>query len=530
MNRNSLPNNSETLKTLLLDQIQSSTEKIVSLESKLKEKEGQIILLSDEVKLLRLRAFGKKSERWTKEDNEQRYLFNETEANASDQSFDSEKDEETTTISTHKRKRRKNGGRKKLPEHLPREVILHDLTDEQRELYKNGTLTLIGHDRSERLKLKPPEFSVEVHQRAKYSFHKKGASKSEVVLAPVFNQIIPKSIATPSLLSYLAVSKFEDHLPFYRLSRIFDNRMNVSISRETMCNWMMILQKMCRPLLERMHELLYQSRVINIDETTVSVLNDPERSKNSKNYVWVYRGELPDSKVILLFQYGPGRGSDIPDNYLKGYEGYIQTDGYRGYDKLCDSKKITHLFCWAHVRREFYEVLQVSPKSEHAQQAMDTIQKIFSVEDDAHRTNLSPNRLLSKRYRETVPLIEQFKSLLDNVVTKTPPKGYLGRAVNYALNHWHGLTHYLHQPFLRPDNNLAENAIRPFCVGRRNWLFFGNKAGAKASTSLYSLIETCKSNNIEPYYYLEWLFKQFEKGNIQDYDTLLPWNYPTGST
>jgi transposase len=245
--------------------------------------------------------------------------------------------------------------------------------------------------------------------------------------------------------------------------------------------------------------------------------------------MWIFRGGDPD-KPVLVYQYHPTRSGDVVSGYLNGYKGYVQSDGFSGYDFLDHDRGITHVACWAHVRRKFVDVVKASGKRKsvkgrtgNAEKAIEYIGKLYAIESSCNEQNLDYKGIYDKRQKHAKPILDDFKGWLDELSPKTPPKGLLGKAISYALGQWDRLVRYIEDGRLRPDNNLAENAIRPFVVGRKNWLFSGHPNGARASATLFSLIETAKANNLEPYSYLRFLFDKLPHAKSDaDYKTLLP--------
>jgi transposase len=243
--------------------------------------------------------------------------------------------------------------------------------------------------------------------------------------------------------------------------------------------------------------------------------------------MWVYRGGDPD-KPVLIYQYHPTRSGQVPLSFLEGYQGYIQTDGYAGYDALGKKDGIELVGCWAHARRKFFEVIKAKSgkkKQGVADKAIKLIGELYRIEKQAREEKLSPEAIYQLRQEQAKPILEKFHNWLLIKVDTTPPKSLLGIAVNYTLKYWDRLIRYIDDGRLRPDNNLAENAIRPFVIGRKNWLFSGSPGGAKASSKLYSLIETAKANGLRPYEYLRFLFEKLPYAQTeQDYKNLLPRN------
>jgi transposase len=283
----------------------------------------------------------------------------------------------------------------------------------------------------------------------------------------------------------------------------------------------------CEILLTFMQAQILQGPVINIDETTVQVLKE---SKRSKCYMWVFKGGTPD-KPVILFQYHPTRSGNVASNFLNGYQGIVQTDGYAGFNFLDYIKAIIHVACWVHARRKFMEVTKAAGiKKGHlyegnAGAALKYISKLYKIEKEAQQQGLSPEELRQERQDKSLPILEEFKTWLDAKVDQVPPKSLLGKAINYTLNQWPRLIRYTEDGRISLDNNVVENIVRPFVVGRKNWLFSDTPQGAKASAAIYSLIETAKANGLEPYWYLKYLFENLpEAMTADDFKALMPQN------
>ena len=386
--------------------------------------------------------------------------------------------EEAIIVPAHTRKK---PGRKALPEDLPRIDVIHDLTEEEKVCGCGCAMSKIGEEVSEKLDIIPAKMQVIRHIRYKYACKNcEGVENNgpTVKLAPVSAQIIPKGIATPGLVAHILTAKFEDALPFYRQEKIFA-RMGVEIPRASMCGWAVKVAEQCRPLLTLLQNEIRSGPVVNIDETPVQVMQEPGRSNTTKSYMWVFRGGPPDHPG-LMYQYHPTRSGQVPGEFLKGYRGYIQTDGYNGYDALGRRPGIRHVGCWAHVRRKFMDVVKATSgkgKKGHADTALEYIGRLYAVEKLARKDGLNPEQVVQLRQEKTESVLTELKGFLESLSGKTPPKGLLGKAVNYTLKNWDQLVRYIENGHITPDNNAAENAIRPFVLGRnyaeltimRNW-------------------------------------------------------------
>lgn len=481
-------------------------------------KDSEIQRLEEEVRLLRQSIFGPKSEKLPDGDSPQLLLFDMPENPPEEE--DMEADE--IVVPTHTRKKR---GRKPLPKDLPRIEVTHDIPEEEKICACGCALSRIGEETSEKLDIIPTKMQVIVHIRPKYACKEcEGLDENtpSVKIAPVPAQIIPKGLATAGLLSHVLVAKFCDALPFYRQEKQF-SRIKIDIPRQTMCNWAMKAADACEDIVKLLHEEIRGGPLINADETTVQVLHEPGRRPTTKSYMWVFRGGTPE-KPVVIYQYHPSRSADVAEVFLRGYKGAVQTDGYAGYDFLDHWQDVLHVACWAHARRKFYEAKKASAtkKAGSADKALAMIKRLYSLEKQAKKDDLNAKGVKEMRQRDAKPIIEEMKKWLEKRVSQVLPKGLLGKAINYCLNQWHCLTNYLENGFAGIDNNRAENAIRPFVIGRKNWLFSGTPAGARASATIYSLIESAKACGLEPYAYLRYLFENLPKTLPAERGRLLP--------
>ena len=496
-----LPDNPEILKEIIVDC------------------KSEINILKEQNRLFRAHIYGPRTEKSRVDSTEQPTLFDEAEGT---EVLDKAATEKETTIPAHKRKT----GRKALPKELPREDIIHDLSEEEKKCGCGSELSRIGEEVSEKLDIIPAKVKVLRHIRYKYACKSCEGVESEegaVKTAPLPAQIIPQGIATPGLLSDILISKFADAQPFYRQEIKFA-RIGVELSRATMSNWAIQVGKRCGPLISLLRKEILSGPVVNIDETTVQVMKEPGRDNTSKSYMWVALGGAR-GKPGVIYEYHPTRAGDVPKEFLSGYSGYVQTDGYSGYNFIEGSKDIVHIGCWAHARRKFMDVKRAMSNGNagSADVALSYIRKLYQIESEVAAAEMTLEQIYDLRQEKAVPVIEEFKSWLDKRIQYTPPMGLLGKAMNYTLKRWESLVRYLHDGNLRPDNNLAENAIRPFVVGRKNWLFSGHPRGAEASAAIYSLIETAKANKLEPYTYLRHLLENLPSANTEeDYKALLP--------
>jgi len=495
---------------------------ISSLTTTYEKNQAEIDFLKERLRLLTNELFGRKTEKLPKADEKQLLLFAEDHVDALGEAASPD----DVTIPQHTRKKR---GRKPLPEDLPRVEVVLDIKEEEKTCGCGSELTHIGSDTSEKLEIIPAKVLVIRYIRKKYACKNCEGVEDDgptVKIAPIPPQIIPKSIATPGLLAHIITSKFEYTLPFYRQEKIL-REMGIDLPRSSLCGWAIKVAEKIEPLISLLHQEIRSGPLINIDETPVQVLKEPGRSNTSKSYMWVYRGGDPD-KPVLIYQYHPTRSGQVPLSFLKGYKGYVQTDAYNGYDALGRQVGVGLVGCWAHARRNFVKVINAkSSKSKTglADVAIDYIGKLYQIENQAKENKLAPAEIYQLRQEKAKPVLEEFHKWLLAKVDLTPPRGLLGKAINYTLKYWDRLIRYIEDGRLRPDNNLAENAIRPFVVGRKNWLFNGSPTGAEASSNLYSLVETAKASGLNPYEYFRYLLEKLPHAETKrDYTDLLPRN------
>ncbi|MDP4537592.1 IS66 family transposase [Alkalimonas collagenimarina] len=436
-------------------------------------------------------------------------------------------DEEEVAAEQHIAYTRKVGRRARLDASLPRKEIVHDISDDDKTCECCGTdMHRMGEDVSEKLDFIPAKVQVIRHVRPKYSCRQceQKSTETPIKQAPVPASMLPKSIATPSLLAQIITAKFQYGLPLYRQEAMF-KQFGADISRQNMSRWLVAVSQKLELLYQRMHDLLLQQPVLWADETTLKVI----QSEKSKSYMWVYGcgGDKPppDSTSpppnIVLYDYQDGRGGVHPKDFLKGYRGPLQVDGYQGYEQT----DAVLAGCWAHARRKFMDAktIQGKNKTGKADRALSYIQKLYRVEK--RLAGKPVDELLSARQTESSTIMSEFKEWLEVQAIQVPPTSIIGKAVQYTLNQWSKLQVYLTDGRINIDNNRAERAIKPFVIGRKAWLFANTHGGADASAVLYSLVETAKANDLQPIDYLMSLFEQWPHSKDGDsIDHLLPWN------
>ena len=526
-----LPEDPGALKEIV-SQLANEKERLLSEKTQLKasydRSEVRVQLLEEEIEHLRAKLFGPRSEKLAAKQTMpgQGSLFELLGEMPLPPSEEEPKTEETVSIPAHSRKKK---GRKPLPDDLPHEEIVHDIPEDEKVCSCGCRLSQIGSETSEHLHIEKPKMKVVVNIRPKYACKNcEGSSEEEkpsVKIAPPPPQLIPKSFASASLLVYIIISKFVDALPLYRQELQF-KRLGVELSRKTMSNWLIRVSDRCQPLIPLLKDEVRSGPLINVDETTLQVMKENGRQNKTKSYVWIFRGHA-EERPAVVFEYHPTRSGQVASDFFKEYKGYVQSDGYQGYNCLNNAEGIIPCGCWAHARRKFFETSQAGKKSPNktktADVALKYISELYKLEKEAKAAELNHDQTQQMRQEKAKPLLDEFGIWLRDTFPRTPPKGLLGKAIAYTLNQWERLIVYIEDGCLTPDNNAAENAIRPFVVGRKNWLFSGSPAGAHASATFFSLIETAKMNQLNPEKYMRYLLEKLTVAdNSIDFKELLP--------
>lgn len=514
-----MENAAELLKEniLLKQKLSEQESQIQQKNNQLQQKNDYIIQLEELLKLTQSRQFSPSSE---KVSPHQLSLFNEP-ADDEDRTESNGEDEKTTTVKTH-------SGQKKprisIPDHYPREDIIYDLLDDEKICPHDGTaLNLIDHEDHEQLDIIPAQIRVLRHRRLKYACP---CCEQYVVTARKPKQPIEKSIASANLLAQIAIQKYCDALPLYRQSQIY-HRLGIHIDRTNLANWMVRCGELIQPVINLLLEQLHKAACLQMDETALQVLNEVGKAAQSQSYMWVMASQ--DEHPIRLFHYAPTRSQSVPLSLLSSDTPALMADGYEGYQAACDQYAIVRLGCMAHARRKFVEAQKIQPKgkSGKADMALSHFAKLYEIERKAK--DLSADERYRLRQEKAKPIIDKLRVWLEKSLPQVPPKTALGKALSYLHRQWDRLIRYLDDGHYPIDNNRAENAIRPFVIGRKNWLFSASEAGAKASANLYSLIETAKANQLNPQSYLKLVFEKLPNAkNIEDVENLLPWKADLG--
>ncbi|WP_445427351.1 IS66 family transposase [Alishewanella sp. HL-SH05] len=513
----SLPDDVELLKKMLLEQTQKLERKLAQKDKRIAKLERVNQQLSDKLQQLlerynlkKYQKFSPSSETYEGEGE----VLNEAEQLIEEQSVATEPDTQTTESAEKTAKPR----RPRIIPELPRVDVIHDI-DDKTCVCCGHALHQMGEEVSEQIEFVPAQIRVLRNVRLKYSCRQceTNGTKVDIKIADVPAAVIPKSMATPSLLAQIISSKMHYGLPLYRQEQLF-NQAGIELSRQTMSRWLITCADKLKPLLALMKAELLKQPVLWADETTVNVL-DVEKSTC---YMWVYGCGLEKSTgpKLALFDYQDSRSSKHPCDFLSGFNGYLQVDGYAGYEKT----HATLVGCWAHARRKFVEAQKAQGKGKtgKADVALNHIQKLYALESKLKTA--PPDKKYDARQALAKPLLEQFKSWLDKSSESVTKESLLGVAITYSLNQWPKLIRYLDDGRLNIDNNRAERAVKPFVIGRKAWLFANTETGAEASAAMYSLVETAKINGLEPYDYLCRLLTELPKANTHEQlQELLPY-------
>jgi len=488
------------------EELLQMNKKLLSENLNLESRVADLQFRIDQIQRL---LYGAKRERFVKDaDENQMTLPFEVETEQ-----EPEKQQETITYVRKKTKRVNHPGRMTLPSHLPvKEVVIEPEED-------TTGMKCIGKEITEQLDFTPAKLSVIRYIRPKYIKLEDDQTltyKGVIGKLPVFP--IEKGIAGPGLLSQIMIDKFVDHLPVYRQIERF-KREGINISSSTIDGWQESISNLLWPLYENLKRRILAQGYIQADETPILVLDKTKNGNIHTGYHWLYHSPLEKS---VLFDYQKGRSREGPSLLLKNYNGYLQTDGYRVYDFITRRKDIIHLNCMAHARRGFDKAKDYD--KEKAEYALDMFQKLYAIEQEAREKNLSPAERYELRLEKALPVLNELGKWMVETYKTSRPKSPIGKAVAYCIPRWDNLLNYLLDGSLEIDNNLAENAIRPIALGRKNYLFAGSHRGAERAAMFYSFFGTCKKNNVNPYEWLKKVLEIIPEYKVNKLHELLPQN------
>lgn len=417
------------------------------------------------------------------------------------------------------RKRRVNRGA--LPAHLPRIETIVDIESKACPCCR-GELHRIGEDVSEKLDVVPAQLRVLVVRRPKYACR---ACEDMVVQAPAPARLIEGGLPTEATVAHVLVAKYADHLPLYRQAQIYE-RQGIHLDRSTLADWVGRAAFHLRPIRERILAHLKSSAKLFADETTAPVL-DPGRGRTKTGQLWAYaRDERPwggSDLPAVAYIYAPDRTASQPIAHLAGFKGVLQVDGYAGYRALAQKGNVSLAFCWAHVRRRFYD-RAIAEASPIANEALQRIALLYAVEKDIRGS--SPDERRAARQERSLPVLAELEPWLRAKLALISQKSKLAEAIRYALSRWEGLTRFIDDGRIEVDSNTVERSIRPLALNRKNALFAGSDGGGDNWAVIATLIENCKLSAVDPYAYLAEVLAKIINGHPnKDIDDLLPWAY-----
>jgi transposase len=495
------------------------------LRAELQELKAQNQWLLEQLRVIRQKKFGASSEKASEEVVEQlSLLFDEAEVYVAEESK-----EETPAVAVRSHTRRKGGDvRSIVPENIEVVETEHALPEEERVCPQCGeTMQEIGKEVRETLELIPAK--AVLHRDIYYTYACRDCQKNDIttpfVKTPKDPSVIPGGYASPESVAHIAVQKFVMGSPLYRQEQEW-NRQGIMLSRQTMANWLIrCAEDWFGPVYDELHKQLLKLELLHADETELQVLHEPGKTAQSKSYMWLYRSSGDAEHPIVLYEYQPGRGQEHPKKFLAGFHGYLQTDGYAGYNAV---EGVTHVGCWAHARRNFVEAQQSMPKGQRsptADQGAAYCTKLFMLEREF--ADLSPEERKKQRLIQEKPVLDAMLAWANT--RNAAPKSKLGIALTYLKNQWVYLNNYLLDGRIELSNNRAERSIKPFVISRKNFMFANTQLGAKSSAIIFSLIETAKENGLDPYRYLCFILRTAPVLRESDPDwamKLIPQNDP----
>jgi len=509
----------------------------VSVEKE--QAELQLKWYEEQYRLNRQKLFGKSSEQHIDSNQLSLPFFNEAESERQPICVEPKLEEDPSSMdSSDQKRKKKKGKRQKDLSSLPTEVVEYTLSSAEQVCSAcTHSLHEVRPEIRKELVVIPAQVVVKETHRMIYSCRncEKVNTTVPMIMADAPNPVIKGSIASPSLLADIITKKYVDATPLYRQEQEYKRR-GLPINRQNMANWIIrVTNDWFKPVYMRMKYWLLSHDVLHSDETELEVLNEPGRAASTKSYMWMYRtgqGYVP----IVLYDYQESRAGDNAKKFLAGFQGYLQTDAYSGYEKLLKESiagpamEVTLVACFAHARRYFTETLKaVGDKESYmytsAYQAVKMMDEMFALEQTL--SSLSDEERYEKRRSDLKPRMEAYFAWIEKEHALALPKSSYGKAVTYSYNQKDKLLNILKDGRLELSNNRAERAIKPFVIGRKNWLFTNTPAGAHSSAMVYSLIETAKENGLIPFEYVTYLLEKLpnmDMSKVEELDKLLPWS------
>ena len=521
---------------ILTNELDETTKALIyKMEKELSSKDKEIKDLKNELEFLKgvisnrnRKIFGASSEQV---DANQLSFFNEGEKFS-----DSKVEELTLEEITYKRAKKSNyTGKKDNLANLEGVVIEHKLEGEELTCKECGEqLTPMGvKSRKEIIKYVPAKLIIEEHVVYSYACKtcEKATGESKIVSPEGAKTIFYNSMASNELIAHTIVLKYQRAMPLYRQETYFD-MMGATLSRQTLCNWTMSAATALEPIYEHIKKELLSRNYINADETTLKVINEGGTDSKSKKYMWLYMSNT-NSKPVILYDYQNTRSSSCPKNFLGNFRGFLQTDGYNGYNSVSGA---TRVYCLAHIRRYFHNIIidldKEALKNSRGVIGFNYCEQIYKLEKELRYSYSSDKNYYDIRFKiraeKLAPILDNFIEYVESEIKDALPRSPLGKALEYAKKHVPGLKNVLLDGSLEVDNNAAERAIKPFVIGRKNFLFANTAKGATASSNLYSVVETAKANNLVVERYLVYLFDNLLKVDVKDnksLENLMPWSH-----
>lgn len=494
----------------------------VNMTDKVEQLSMQLSWYEEQIRLSRKKRFGASSE---KTDAEQINMFNEAESEADDEKKEPTMGEVKPPVTG-----KKKGHKDKILKPLPKETIHYTLSEEEKVCPVCGEeLHEMKKEVRKELVVIPARYIVREHVTYSYACRncEKNDIEGKVVKADAKEGLFRNSIASASLVSDIITKKYQQGQPLYRQEQAL-RLQGLRLSRQSMANWVVkSAHEYLKPLYELMHEEILKRTVIHADETTLEVLKEPGREASCESYMWLYRTGGCDAKSpIVLYEYQPSRSGEIPKAFLTGFSGYLQTDGYSGYHKVTEANpKVISVGCMAHARRKFDEALKALPKDADTRRAKAAVglsycNKLFAVERACEEKQLDYEARKAYRMEYAKPVFDEFIAWAKETLPQALPKSKLHGALQYAVNQALPLGNYLLDGRLELSNNRAERSIKPFVIGRKNWLFSNTPKGADASAIIYSVMETAKESGLQPFEYFQYLLEELPRIDRTDKENL----------
>ena len=498
-------------------------QEIETLEKVKNEKSEQIAKLKklnnwymEQLKLKAREKLGKSSEKAIDGQLSLFDVFNEAETFR--EPIQSESPQERI-IPEHKRRKAKGGSKFN---DIPVEVVEYKL-DDREQICDNchRPLTVMKKEIRKELVIVPAEVKVIEHVTYVYSCINcdKNGESGFIKIAPHPKALIKKSVVSPSFMSYIMNQKYTLALPLYRMEQEF-KMLGFEISRQNLSNWIIKGANILKPIYEQIKLSLLNETLLHADETVLEVLHEPGKEAGSKSYVWVYRTSHYNTHPAVVYEYTLGRSGDYAKEFLADWNGtYLHCDGYVGYKKLVGKMLCGYL---VHAKRKFHEAYEINKSNEYAKQGETYLRKLFQLETKADEVELSLREHLEMRQTKSKQVLDELYSWISQIESKILSKSLIGKVITYVINQKEYLENFLKDGRIQLSNNLAEQSVKPFVIGRSNWLFANTPNGANASTMIYSIIQSAILNNLIPQKYLTFVFDIIQSG--RDASSLVPWS------